>query len=302
MMLPVETLPWRPLDRGVQTWMSRWLGHDFSGVRVHTGPQAQGITELFGARALTVGSDIFFAGGAYEPDSARGWELLAHELVHVVQQEGARGGVKAAGATVAMTDGVLEEEAEFLSRLAVTGGLRRRGAARGVRFRTPVSGVVQAKLRDTCMTAPPRIISCHATTMWWMYKEKNGAGASWDAFLRGDHDVAEYVAKLIREYGKERTKWFTIGGISVNQGAVLVFSEGTLRTDLVSGHSCVCGNDGRLHGSSQGGCFDCPHGKSGMCDHAPNEINWTKMSQVNNKYKVYSVEEDQAMKWAAANL
>ncbi len=42
-----------------------------------------------GSRAFTTGSRIFFGRGAYEPSSAAGRELLAHELTHVVQQGGA---------------------------------------------------------------------------------------------------------------------------------------------------------------------------------------------------------------------
>ena len=121
----------------------------------------------------------------------------------------------------------------------------------------------------------------------------------------GAHQVSDYVSSLIQQYGKERTKWFTTGAISVDQGSVVVFTEGTLPVNLPGGHSCVCGNDGRLHGSSQGGCFsDCNHGKVGMCDHAPNKINWANWSTVNKKlkYNVYSVSEADAVKWAKANL
>ena len=44
----------------------------------------------FGARAFTIGPDIFFRERAYDPDSDRGLALLAHELTHVVQQGGRR--------------------------------------------------------------------------------------------------------------------------------------------------------------------------------------------------------------------
>ena len=41
------------------------------------------------ARAFTVGSDIFFAPGEYQPGTRDGDELIAHEVAHVVQQRGA---------------------------------------------------------------------------------------------------------------------------------------------------------------------------------------------------------------------
>ena len=38
--------------------------------------------------AFTVGSDVYFADGRYDPSSVPGRELLAHELTHVMQQSG----------------------------------------------------------------------------------------------------------------------------------------------------------------------------------------------------------------------
>jgi hypothetical protein len=64
-------------------------GHDFSGVRVHTGGAAAQASQDLGAAAYTVGSDVFFGSGQYQPHSPGGQELLAHELTHTVQQRGA---------------------------------------------------------------------------------------------------------------------------------------------------------------------------------------------------------------------
>jgi hypothetical protein len=66
------------------------LGADLSGVRVHTGPAATGLSEKMNATAFTLGSDIFFKGSAPNASSPAGQELLAHELTHVVQQGGAK--------------------------------------------------------------------------------------------------------------------------------------------------------------------------------------------------------------------
>ena len=62
------------------------LGHDFSGVRVHTDSQADSLSRQLGARAFTTGQDIFFQGGDYQPHSSEGQKLLGHEMTHVVQQ------------------------------------------------------------------------------------------------------------------------------------------------------------------------------------------------------------------------
>ncbi|NTV63526.1 MAG: DUF4157 domain-containing protein [Oscillochloris sp.] len=96
------------LDGGVGIQMERAFGADFSGVRVHTGNQADALNQTLSARAFTVGQDIFFRDGEYSPGSASGRELLAHELTHVVQQTGAVQTKLVVGAA----DDVYEQEAD----------------------------------------------------------------------------------------------------------------------------------------------------------------------------------------------
>ncbi|XXY16879.1 DUF4157 domain-containing protein [Sorangium sp. So ce216] len=62
------------------------LGFDFGAVRVHADAAAAGRARTLGALAYTEGQDITFAAGQYQPHSARGFALLAHELTHVAQQ------------------------------------------------------------------------------------------------------------------------------------------------------------------------------------------------------------------------
>jgi hypothetical protein len=69
--------------------MRRALGHDFSRVRVHEGPLASASARALNAHAYTIGQDIVFAAGRYDPHSPRGDKLLAHELAHTAQQAGA---------------------------------------------------------------------------------------------------------------------------------------------------------------------------------------------------------------------
>jgi hypothetical protein len=75
-----------PLDDGVRQKMESQFNADFSQVKMHTGDDADRKAEAIGARAFTDGSDIYFRNGEYEPGSAKGLTLLAHELTHVVQQ------------------------------------------------------------------------------------------------------------------------------------------------------------------------------------------------------------------------
>lgn len=76
------------LDSGVAQGMGQTMGYDFSSVNVHSDSNADRISRSIGARAFTTGSDIFFKSGEYDPGSSAGQSLLAHELTHVVQQDG----------------------------------------------------------------------------------------------------------------------------------------------------------------------------------------------------------------------
>lgn len=75
-----------PLDDGLRADMEGRMGHDFGDVRVHTGDAADHSAKSVSAHAYTVGNDIVFQRGAYDPGSSAGQTLLAHELTHVVQQ------------------------------------------------------------------------------------------------------------------------------------------------------------------------------------------------------------------------
>lgn len=77
------------LDTGVRSRMESAFGHDFSNVRVHSDNAAAAQSSHLNARAFTIGNDVAFGAGEYNPGSLIGDALLAHELAHVVQQGGA---------------------------------------------------------------------------------------------------------------------------------------------------------------------------------------------------------------------
>ena len=70
----------------VRADMEARLGADFSDVRIHTGDQAAGSAAAVSATAYTVGSEVVFGQGSFDPASPAGRRRLAHELVHVQQQ------------------------------------------------------------------------------------------------------------------------------------------------------------------------------------------------------------------------
>jgi hypothetical protein len=102
------------LPDAVRGKMEAALGADFSNVRVHVGPQADRI----GAIAFTLGSDIYFAPGRYQPDTVHGQQLLGHELAHVVQQRQGRVRNPMGSGVAVVQDGALEAEADRLGQIA----------------------------------------------------------------------------------------------------------------------------------------------------------------------------------------
>ena len=74
------------LPKNVNSEMSNKMGADFSNVNIHTDNTAVQMSRDLGANAFTVGNDIYFNQGKYNPSSSQGKRLLAHELTHTVQQ------------------------------------------------------------------------------------------------------------------------------------------------------------------------------------------------------------------------
>lgn len=96
------------LDGAVQDRFAGSLG-DLSDVRVHTDDVADRLNRSVSARAFATGSDVYFARGQYNPGSAAGDKLIAHELAHVVQQ---RGAPTSGPLTVSTPGDAMETEAE----------------------------------------------------------------------------------------------------------------------------------------------------------------------------------------------
>ena len=79
-----------PLDRETREFFEPRFGHDFSQVRVFADDRASESARSVDALAYTVGNNLVFGRGRYEPRTTQGRHLLAHELTHVIQQDGSR--------------------------------------------------------------------------------------------------------------------------------------------------------------------------------------------------------------------
>jgi hypothetical protein len=120
----------RPLDPATRLFFETRFGHDFGGVRIHTGADASRAARSISALAYTVGSSVVFGDDRYDPASHAGRRLLAHELAHVVQQ-GAGGAGPAAALAVSPAEHPAEREADRAADRVLSG-------ARGTPSLTPL--------------------------------------------------------------------------------------------------------------------------------------------------------------------
>jgi hypothetical protein len=113
----------QPLDPGVRADMEARLGSDFSDVRIHTGDKAARSAAAVSATAYTVGNDMVFGRGSFDPASHQGRHRLAHELIHVQQQRQGPVSGTDSGDGVVISDPVdsFEREAEATASRVVSG-------------------------------------------------------------------------------------------------------------------------------------------------------------------------------------
>jgi hypothetical protein len=114
----VGAIPTMALPPALRARLERALATDLSAVRVGEDPAVAAI----GARAHADGTHVMFAPGEYQPESEQGQELIAHEVVHLVQQAEGRVAANAMiGDREVNADGGLEKEADELGARAPRG-------------------------------------------------------------------------------------------------------------------------------------------------------------------------------------
>jgi hypothetical protein len=160
--------PGRPLDAGVSARLGPALGADLSRVEVHDDPASAAVTGSLGAAAITVGKHVAFGAGQYAPGTPLGDALIAHEMAHVIQQDG---GV-AAPSPARSEYAALESDADTSALSAVD---RLYGGRRGARGLRPAlrSGLrlqackptpVQAPTHKTAGAGPDLMAGTHTVT------------------------------------------------------------------------------------------------------------------------------------------
>src|SRR6185436_11490750 len=122
----------QPLDASTRADLEPRLGRDLGGVCVHTDAAAAEAAKALRAEAFTVGQDIYFAAGRYQPGSPAGQRLLAHELVHTIQQGTASGDAVQRSSRVSQPGDIYEQEADRVADQVMRMAEPQRGTAAGV--------------------------------------------------------------------------------------------------------------------------------------------------------------------------
>lgn len=104
----------QPLDERTRSNYESVFGRDLSGVQVHTDSQAAESARSVNALAYTVGRHIVFGAGQFAPDTTGGRHLLAHELVHTLQQ-GQAGSSSSQNLTIGDPGTAAEREADHIA-------------------------------------------------------------------------------------------------------------------------------------------------------------------------------------------
>ena len=99
----------RPLPETLRKRLEVALKTDLGDVRIHDGAASDAAAQKINAKAFTIGKDIHFAQGRFDPSSRTGQELIAHEVAHAAQH---RGGGDLSTATVSTPGEHHEVEAE----------------------------------------------------------------------------------------------------------------------------------------------------------------------------------------------
>ena len=226
----IET-PGEPIDPTVRALMEARFGHTFGAVRIHADARAAEAAKSVNALAYTVGRHIVFASGRYEPGSDAGNRLLAHELVHTLQQLG-RGPPAAAALRIGAVGDAAEREADAAAGRAVKARPNPRDGSRGPLVVTPIAAArVQREAADS---NPPSLPVTDASQ-----------ALDWDGLFQvlaetrnQDADTTETAAQRARS-GEARTQPGANGVASRSMAprylAVQIVDDQGLRQALIAG-------------------------------------------------------------------
>lgn len=222
----------RTLESSDRSFFESRFNHDFSRVRVHTDAPAAESARSQGASAYTVANHIVFDRGRYAPETTRGRLLLAHELAHVVQQQG---GISAAQGVQRSSAGPASDGCEREARSAAVAAVRgeavsvcqRTGGATVQKglwddFTSAVSGAVSAVggAVSSAVGAVAGAVSSAVSAVGSAARTVAGAvgsalSSAWGAATRFLGSAASWVISGLRTLGSAALSWLSRAGRAV---------------------------------------------------------------------------------------
>ena len=160
--------PGRALDAASRAYFEPWFVRDFGQVRIHDDARAAASARPVNALAYTLGQHIVFGAGAYEPRSDGGRRLLAHELMHVVQQ-GAAPAAATHSPAEAAGEGATEAGDFRISRVSEPGRLQRQPLGGKDSPRTEACPPMERGEREEAAKAQLRLVERIPQQEWLIY-------------------------------------------------------------------------------------------------------------------------------------
>jgi Domain of unknown function (DUF4157) len=198
----------QPLPGPVRQKMESFFNTSFTEVRVHVGPQAASI----GALAFTHGSNLYFAPGQYNPNTAQGQRLLGHELTHVVQQRAGRVLNPFSSGVAVVQDPTMEAEADRQGMRAAAFQLTADNPS--VASRHP--GLVQ-KHPSGCPTFPSP--SLRASSNAPFIQLATNVGFNVEEGAQRHHPVYKFTYGNLAEENYDLDPWITLNSKAGYEGA-----------------------------------------------------------------------------------
>lgn len=218
--------PGRPLDPATRSFMEPRFGYDFSRVRIHTDAKAAASADAISATAYAVGNDVVFGTGAYQPSSAAGAKLLAHELTHVVQQ----GSGRAAPNVSRLVSGLTRCPANTNGTGADPQADLEAADARAAELATNAAVLCEADPldQDTIDKFTARYGSPPAVGAGFMNRLTGGVVATAEAALTAEIRIMARRFRIVARFFSQNVIYRCIGGSTVFAGCSVASCDGVL--------------------------------------------------------------------------
>ncbi len=240
-----------PMPSGLRHFFEPRFGQDFGHVRLHTDAAAAESAGALGARAYTFGRDIVFGAGEYAPDAAAGRRLVAHELTHVLQQDGGERAARRLRAPdgVVQCDGALEAWKDDLAkRKAKVQSMAKDGNATMNLFGDQATGKIsgyQLTQNFKATFAADAVASGYAVVQWVkgdLYEDRAGGKVYWPASMglygRKNTDPWHFTDWIIDtpdadpRFGSDRGVAVAVPNTSFSDSPGIIQNTGTLPAKL----------------------------------------------------------------------